>query len=400
MALSYSAQVHLPGPQPLLGLQRGGAPGRASYTDTRYTPGGTIPIRLLGLPRWPRLEDSGLTAAASTLTQVLRCRAFPPPPLTFSDIHGVTGVPQAAAAALGVAEQTTSWAAVGNAYHAARLVGAIDSSESEWRGYTRVCAIDGTDPVPVTLPKLLACWSERVIGRGLKSSALKSVTSRILSHARLVGSPASPSDESSIWRELPHFCSTFPCEVQPAAPPLGTANGLDEAIAFASARAPAWLFFRVMTALLMVSKSLYCRPTALLRLRRRDISYMPPSASAQGGLVLSLLLPKKRKDRVDLRLDSHPIPMGPTVLALLGLLEALGLLTPEAPLDGAVFPDVDTNTDAIRHPFMTVNRSTDVLRQHVFIPAGIPNGARLTLRSIRSGQARMPQSVACPTRTG
>jgi hypothetical protein len=175
--------------------------------------------------------------------------------------------------------------------------------------------------------------------------------------------------------------------VQPAAPPLGTANGLDEAIAFASARAPTWLFFRVMTALLMVSKSLYCRPTALLRLRRRDISYMPPSASAQGGLVLSLLLPKKRKDRVDLRLDSHPIPMGPTVLALLGLLEALGLLTPEAPLDGAVFPDVDTNTDAIRHPFMTVNRSTDVLRQQVFIPAGIPNGARLTLRSIRSGSS-------------
>ena len=102
VALSYSAQVYLPGPQPLLGLQRGGAPGRASYTDTRYTPGGTIPIRLLGLPRRPRLEDSGLTAAASTLTQVLRsrchCRASPPPPLTFSDIHGVTGVPQEAAA--------------------------------------------------------------------------------------------------------------------------------------------------------------------------------------------------------------------------------------------------------------------------------------------------------------
>ena len=34
---------------------------------------------------------------------------------------------------------------------------------------------------------------------------------------------------------------------------------------------------------------------------------------------------QKREDRVDLCLDSHPLPAGPAVLALVSLLKALGL---------------------------------------------------------------------------
>ena len=144
-----------------------------------------------------------------------------------------------------------------------------------------------------------------------------------------------------------------------------------------------------MSSLLHVSKALYCRPSALLggRLRRQHIAYMPPSSSAQGGLIVSLLLPKKRKDRVDWRLDSHPIPTGPAALALVSLLDALGLLACDAPADSVVFPDVDPDTDTLRSPPMAlrVQRATTLMRKHVYIPAGLSGGDLFSLRSIRSG---------------
>lgn len=343
------------------------------------------------------------TESARFLPQVLALRSSPPPSLTFADIHKITGEPKAARAAIEAAEQSASWIDVGAAYYEARTSSVLADSSSAWRGYCRTCEADGLEPTPVTLSKMLACWTERVVGRHLKSSALKSVTSRILTHAQTAGHPTPPAVAKAIRRELVGFCTTFPCEVRAAAPPLGIADGLDTVIAYASERAADSLFFRCMAALLHMSQALYCRPTAIIngRLRRRDVLYLPSSATVQGGIVVSLKLPKRRKDRVDDRLDAHPIPTGPAVLAILSWLAALDMLSAEAPPEGIIFPDIDPETDKIRAPSLSVKRASAVLRRYVFSPAGIPNGRRVTLRSIRSGSstdaaiAGVPDSDRC-----
>ena len=321
------------------------------------------------------------------LPQVLRQRTLPPVALTFSDIHSVTGTPASARAALAAAGRAESWGVVATSYHAVSSASRLSASNSDWSGYSRVCEAEGVSPLPVTVSKMLSWWCERVIGRRLKSSSLPTATSRVLSHASLLGQECASA--KTIRLECERFCETFPCEVRSAAPTLGVTDGLDTATEFASSRAASSLFFRMMTALLLVSQALYCRPSALLegRLRRSHVSYLPPCSSAQGGLVISLLLPKRRKNKVDRRLDSHPIPSGPAVLALLTLMDSLGLLQPDAPPDAIVFPDIDPVSDRVMARVLTVRRSTELLRQHVFVPAGILGGASLTLRSIRSGSS-------------
>lgn len=265
----------------------------------------------------------------------------------------------------------------------------LSTSGSEWRGYVAVCLADGTDPLPVTLDGVEAWWASRVLGEGLKSSALKSATSRLLTHAALLGHAVPPDTREAISRELTHFCTGFPCEVAAAAPPLGDAGDgrLELAITYAAARAETSLLYRSLHALLLVSQALYCRPTALLdgHLRRGQVMAVPATASASGGLVLRLLLPKRRKDRVDMRLDSFPIPTGPATRALLSLLNALEQLTRDTSADAVVFPDVCPTSDTLRGPALSTSRARDLLRRYVFTPAGLPGGDRLTLRSIRSG---------------
>jgi hypothetical protein len=212
----------------------------------------------------------------------------------------------------------------------------------------------------------------------------------VVTYARLAGSLTPDAVvREEIARERRQLCETFPCEVRAAAPPLGVVDGLDVAIAYADARAGASPFFRAMAALLHVSKALYCRPSAVLagRLRRCHVAYVPPGPSAQGGLVLNLVLPKMRKDCVDYRLDSHAIPSGPAVLALVSHLDALGLLAPGAPAEGVVFPDIDPLSGECRSRPLAVRRATGLLRRYVFGPAGLPNGDLFTLRSIRSGSS-------------
>jgi hypothetical protein len=266
---------------------------------------------------------------------------------------------------------------------------ASTASLPSWNAYLRACAADSFDPIPITLPKVLAFWSFRVLGSHLKSSGLESVTSRLLTHATLNNHTVSPDVIATIWAELPRFCSTFPCEVAAAAPPLSITTGLQTAISFTEACSANNSFFLCMHTLLLVSQALYCRPSSLLagRLRRSHLSSMPASSSSQGGLVLNLMLPKKRKTKADRRLDAHPIPNGPAVRSLLSLLDALGILAEGSTPDAIVFPDIDPFTGAIIKPALTVRRSTTVLRRYVFVPAGIPNGNRLTLRSIRSGSS-------------
>ena len=66
---------------------------------------------------------------------------------------------------------------------------------------------------------------------------------------------------------------------------------------------------------------------------------------------------------VDAWFDSHPVPMGPAVTALLSFLRARGLLIPGAPTDAAVFPDIDPVSNEICSPILSVDRSTSILRQ-------------------------------------
>jgi hypothetical protein len=264
-------------------------------------------------------------------------------------------------------------------------------SRSEWRSFLAMCDSDGIAPTPITLDMVVAWWAARVLGRNLKSSALRSVTSRLLTHAALLGSPVPAQVVDSIWNTLPHFCASFPCEVSSAAPPLGDAGDgrLSTAITFASSRAQQSLLYRGLATLLLTAQALYCRPSAVLNgnLLRGQIASIPASiaAGSPGGLVLRLVLPKPEKGRADRRSDSFPIPNGPATAAILSWLDTVAHVHPCTSSDDPVFPDLDPASDSLRGPAMSVKRATLLLRRHVFIPAGIPGGHRLTLRSIRSG---------------
>ena len=246
---------------------------------------------------------------------------------------------------------------------------------------------------------MTAFWAQRVIGRGLKSSGLQSLSSRVFTHARLLGHPADGATLSELARLLPDFRKAFPCGIKPAAPPLGSIHGLDVAIDYATVRAPSSLFFRSMSALLQLEKALYCRPTALLEgnLRRNHLSFLPATATYRGGLVANLLLPKRRKGWSDARIDSHAVPMGPAVVALLSLMDSLGLLQPGADREAVIFPEVDPKSETIVGALLSNRRATELLRRYVFTPAGIPLSDQLTLRSIRSGASTDAHIGGVPT---
>ena len=349
----------------------------------------TAPRRSQAAPASQLLTPQAVAEAASHLRQLLPTRANPPPPMTYQDLHAAKGTPPAARAALAAARSTASWRAVAAAFQAADTEHRLAASASEWRSYVATCEADGAEPLPLSIVSVLAWWHHRVVGNHLKSSALPSVTSRLLSYVALQGMPVSRTLADGIWLELRRFRAAFPCEVAPAAPPLGDAGDgrLSAALAFAESRASTSLLYRLLHTLLVVSQALYCRPTALLdgNLHRDHILSVPASPVAPGGLVLRLLLPQREKTKGDMRRDSFPIPTGPATRALLALLGALGLLVDDAQTDAIVFPDIDPRRDCIRGPALSVERATDLLRRHVFIPAGLPAGNRLTLRSIRSG---------------
>ena len=68
----------------------------------------------------------------------------------------------------------------------------------------------------------------------------------------------------------------------------------------------------------------------------------------------------------------------------MSLFDSLGLLAPGAPADGIFFPEIDPGSNTIVNASLTVDKARTILRRHVLVPAGLPNGAKMTLRSIRS----------------
>jgi len=138
--------------------------------------------------------------------------------------------------------------AVAQAFRSSSKARRLADSDAERRGYLTACAADGMSPLPITLDSVEAWWAYRVIGCGLKSSALKSATSRLLAHAALLGYTASTSVIGAVWEEHIRFRAEFPCEVSSLAPPRGnTGSGnLMAAIEFAGARASASFFFRCL----------------------------------------------------------------------------------------------------------------------------------------------------------
>jgi hypothetical protein len=333
----------------------------------------------------PLLAPDQVDRAGRLLTSYIDTRSQPA--ITFAEIHKIRGVPPAARAAIHAADQGESWVAVGRVLRRTLDADGRRATSSSWNTFRHLCTSCNLQPIPVTTAAIAALWSQRVIGRGLKSSGLQSLTSRILTHARLLGHPADTATLAEIAALLPNFCKTFPCGVKPAAPPFGVIHGLDKAIAYATARANTSRFYRLMAALLLLEQTLYCRPSALLEgnLCRRHLTFMPASATQQGGLVANLMLPKRRKGKADSRLDSHPVPMGPAVQALLSLMDSLDLLRPDSDPNAIIFPDIDPETDKTVGSALSVRRSTALLRRYVFTPAGISLGEQLTLRGIRSG---------------
>ena len=189
------------------------------------------------LPALITVQEQG--AAAGHLPQLLELRATSTLRMTFRDIHRARGVPPAAQAALDAASRAASWVAVGRAYRGADNAHRLRATSSEWRSYTTSCDEDGSAALPVTLDNVEAWWASRVIGQGLKSSALRSVTSRVLTHAAALGQPTDEVERKVIWGELSRFTVAFPCDVSSAAPALDNAgdNRLDTAIDFCARRA-------------------------------------------------------------------------------------------------------------------------------------------------------------------
>lgn len=324
-----------------------------------------------------------------SLTSVLAC---PPRPLGYRDIHDIRGVPSAVAAARDARAAGMSWSEVGAVFVSARNRSEYESValRDAWSAYERACREDGTPLLPVTLRSMMALWFFRVVGLGRKSSALASYTSRVITRARLSGHEVPAQTVAAIWEELGKFTVAYPCQISPAAPPLGAFDGrLTDVLAFAAAQAHRNLFYCEMAALLSLAAAIYPRSSGLLggHLRLRHILVQPPDGTFKGGVVVQLILPKKNKRSVDLRHDSHPIPMGPAALALLTFLRASGLLGPGRSPDAVVFPDLDPSTGSLLAPALSVSRSTYLLRRYIFLPSGVAGADRLTLRSIRYGSS-------------
>jgi hypothetical protein len=133
-----------------------------------------------------------------------------------------------------------------------------------------------------------------------------------------------------LWQELSRFFEAFPCEVVEAASPLGDASDgwLSTTTSVAVARAESSVFLLLLHDFLLTSEAVYCNPMTLLEghLRRGHILAIPKSAAARGGVILRLLPPKRSKQCVVLRLNSHPIPTCAATRVLL-LLTALRQLT-------------------------------------------------------------------------
>ena len=336
-------------------------------------------------------EDDLIRAGSLSLPSLTSTLARPHPTLTFSDIHAIRGAPHAAAPPMEVMRAGASWGDVGAAFATAWREGIAmsDNMRYAWSAYERVCRADCVDPLPVTKRKLIGMWCERVLGNGLKSSGLKTITSRVMTRAGLLGHVVPEDVKTEIGAELEQFCKTYPCEVSSAAPALGAYDGrLSRVIQYAEDRADGSLFFKEMAAILHLSAVLYPRPSALLEghLRLNHLLLQPPDPPrSRGGLVVRLLLPKSNKKTVDERRDSHPVPMGPAVISVLSFLQARGLLQQGAPSDAIIFPEIDPSNDSIINAALSVDRSTVLLRRHVFIPSGIDDAHHITLRSIRYG---------------
>lgn len=352
------------------------------------------PRGLSGGPE-PRATGSDVVAAgAATLPSLAQSMAERRRPMTFRDLHAIRGAPAAANAALAARGGGASWAAVTDSYLEARCISQRDSPALRyaWAAYERACHESDTPVTPVTLQSLTAMWLQRVVGQGRKSSALASYTSRVLTRAKLMGHEVHDRESASIWSALSSFCEDFPCEVSSAAPPLGTADGrLTQVLAFSEQQSGVSLFYLEMHALLHLATVLYPRSSGLLdgHLRLRHLLFQTPSPSRVGGLVVQLVLPKKNKRTVDIRHDSHPVPMGPAVIAVLTLLRALGLLQASASPEAVVFPGIDPTSGRITAPYLSVDHSTLLLRRHtgIFIPSGVAGAQYLTLRSIRYGSS-------------
>ena len=123
------------------------------------------------------ITAQGQDTAAGHLPQLLELRATNAPHMTFHDIHRVRGVPPAAQAALDAASRAAPWTEVGRAFREAGKTHRLSTTSSEWRSYTATCE-NGSAVLPVTLDSVEAWWASRVIGQGLKSAALRSVSSR------------------------------------------------------------------------------------------------------------------------------------------------------------------------------------------------------------------------------
>ena len=333
-----------------------------------------------------------LQAGAAALPSLDMVVACPPRPLGYRDLHAIRGTPAAVITAELARNRGASWSRVVDAYAESRHIAARDSAPLRyaWTAYTRACDEDGVPPIPVTQRSIMAMWFFRVMGLGRKSSALASYTSRVLRRAALLGHEVDTQTTTTIWEALGRFCEDFPCEVSTAAPPLGAADGrLPRVTEFAAQMAHTNLFYLEMHALLLLATELYPRASSLLdgHLRLQHILFQPPTPRRQGGLVVRLILPKMNKRTSDIRHDNYPVPMGPSVLVILSYLQALGLLDPAARPDAIVFPELDPANGTIVAPALSVTRSTDLLRRHIYNPSGVEGSGLLTLRSIRYGSS-------------
>ena len=347
-----------------------------------------------GVLTLPRMTEDQIQAATRRLPQFLELRANPVPQMTAEDLHDLRGTPPAVQAVKAVLAQGGRWDAAWLALMEISTSCKADAYASEWnlKGYSDVCALIGKPALPVSLLNLGSWWIsrlERQQGRKLKSSALRTVTSRVLTRARLMGFPVTEADRVEIGKKLTEVRALYPCEVSSAAPPLGDAGDgrLSRVLAYAASRAERSLFYRGMHTLLLVAQALYCRPTALLEghLRLRHIQAMPVTDAFPGGLSIRLQLPKQGKLQSDGRKENFPITTGKATRALISWLADLGLLAPGSSPNAVVFPDLCPVRDIVRKPIMTVDRARDLLRRYVYIPSGVPAGPRRTLRSIRSG---------------
>jgi integrase len=274
-----------------------------------------------------------------------------------------------------------------------------------------MCYTYGKNPLPFTVTSVMAYALWYVCVRRNSSANLNSEVARLHAYAR-TQRPRWPWPDftadggDSLTSRLGKIQKTYPAEVR-GAPALTLRAGLRQVIAYLDTLGPANLWALQWKAILSLKHSAILRPSEIIPLdkfpvasgttsgfaypRVGEFSFVSPDppAGCAGGAQYTVALSKCQKDCFDARLctvavvNQLPGAVVDAARDLLAYMRAAGVLG--ARPDTPVF--YYRNRDGSLRGHMSRAMLLREFRQHILVPAGVPEPFSFTLRSLRPGGA-------------